>query len=254
MRVTILGCGGSMGVPMVGGNWGRCDPANPRNRRLRPSILVETGQTVVLVDTTPDLRQQLLDAGVTRLDAVLYTHAHADHLHGLDDLRPLTYKTHRPVPAYADAPTLAVLEKRFSYAVSTVTMDRGLYNPILAPQLIDGPLTIGDLEIGVFEQKHGNGTSLGLRFGGFGYSTDAVALDEMAFAALEGVEVWVVDATREEPHPSHAHLERTLEWIARLRPRRAYLTHMNHTMDYDRLRSILPAGVEPAYDGLVIEL
>jgi phosphoribosyl 1,2-cyclic phosphate phosphodiesterase len=253
MRVTVLGCGGSMGVPMVGNVWGDCDPAEPRNQRSRASIMVETGQVSVLVDTTPDLRSQLLAAGVTRVDAVLYTHEHADHLHGIDDLRPFTFRQKAPIPAYASPATKESLESRFAYAVASVSMDRWLYKAIVVPQLIDGPFCIGDLGVEPFEQSHGNTTSYGFRFGPFAYSTDASALDDAAFAALDGVDTWLVDATREEPHPSHSHLAHTLEWIARLKPRQAYITHMNHTMDYRRLERILPPGVAPAYDGMVLE-
>ena len=242
-----------MGVPMVGGVWGDCDPSEPRNRRRRPSILVETDQVCVLVDTTPDLRHQLLDAGVTRVDAVLYTHEHADHLHGIDDLRPLTFRRKAPIPAYASPAMLKILEYRFGYAVASVQMDRWMYKAIVVPQPVNGPFTIGDLRVEPFEQGHGNTVSFGFRFGECAYSTDAAELDEAAFKALEGVDTWVVDATREEPHPSHAHLARTLEWIERVNPRQAYLTHMNHTMDYRRLERILPPGVAPAYDGLVLE-
>lgn len=254
MRVTILGCGGSLGVPMVGGQWGSCDPANPRNRRRRPSILVETDGTRLLVDTSPDLREQLLDAAVDRLDGVLFTHIHADHIHGIDDLRPLVWHRQAPLPAFADAATGGELIERFGYAFANAEVDRGLYKPILDLTEITGPVTVGDITAQPFVQDHGHSNSLGFRFGRFAYSTDAATLDETAFAILEGVEVWVVDATREEPHPSHAHLARTLDWIARVRPRQAYLTHMNHTMDYDRLCRILPPGVLPAHDGLVIDL
>lgn len=254
MRVTILGCGGSLGVPMVGGQWGSCDPANPRNRRRRPSILVETDDTRLLVDTSPDLREQLLDAAVDRLDGVLFTHIHADHIHGIDDLRPLVWHRQAPLPAFADAATGGELIERFGYAFANAEVDRGLYKPILDLTEITGPVTVGDITAQPFVQDHGHSNSLGFRFGRFAYSTDAATLDETAFAILEGVEVWVVDATREEPHPSHAHLARTLDWIARVRPRQAYLTHMNHTMDYDRLCRILPLGVLPAHDGLVIDL
>ncbi len=253
MKVTILGCGGSLGVPMVGNNWGTCDPSNPKNRRRRPAIMVEQGATTVLVDTPTDLRAQLLDAGASRIDAVLYTHAHADHIHGIDDLRPMTWQD-GPLPAYADAATKARLEEAFPYAIGNIDMDRGLYRPILTVQVIDGIWTIGDLDIVPFIQDHGFSPSLGYRFGEFAYSTDVVDLDDDAFAALDGVKIWVVDATREEPHPSHAHLDRALGWIERLAPEKAYLTHMNHQMDYDSLMSRLPEGVEPAYDGLVIEL
>ncbi len=253
MKITVLGCGGSLGVPMVGNVWGRCDPAEPRNRRRRPAILVEGGGVTLLVDTPPDLREALLSAGVTRIDAVLYTHGHADHLHGVDDLRALTFG-HGPIPAHLDADTRREIEHRFAYVIESVDMDRGLYRPLLRPVAIDGPFRIGGLDIVPFVQEHGSGHSLGFRFGGFAYSTDVVALDETAFATLDGVAVWMVDATREEPHPSHSHLANTLEWIARLKPRLAYLTHMNQTMDYRRLMATLPPGVEPAYDGLVIEI
>lgn len=254
IRVTVLGCGGSAGVPLVGGNWGDCDPANPRNRRRRPSILLESETTSVLVDTGPDLRCQLLDASVRKLDAIIYTHDHADHTHGLDDLRPLLFGGGGPIPAYGDKATLGALEARFGYAFTTVTMDRGLYRPYLEPRPVDGPIIVGDLEITPFTQDHGYGPSLGLRCGGFAYSTDVVRLDETAFAVLEGVDVWVVDAVREKPHASHAHLDLTLSWIERVRPRVAYLTHMNHTLDYDQLSQRLPQGVTPAHDGLVIEI
>ena len=253
MKVTVLGCGGSLGVPMVGNNWGTCDPSNPKNRRRRPSILVEQGATTVLVDTSTDLRGQLLDARVERLDAVLYTHGHADHIHGIDDLRPMTWGR-GPLAAYADAATLDTLCRRFAYAVDNVEIDRGLYKPILQVSTIDGPFHVGGMDIVPIVQDHGYSSSLGFRFGDFAYSTDVVALDEAAFAALEGIRVWIVDATREEPHPTHAHLDRALGWIERLKPERAYLTHMNHTMDYDRLMARLTPGVEPAYDGLVIEM
>lgn len=253
MKVTVLGCGGSLGVPMVGNNWGSCDPTNPRNRRRRPSILVEQGATAVLVDTSTDLRGQLLDAGVGRLDGVLYTHGHADHIHGIDDLRPLTWADGALV-AWADAATKAQLEASFPYAVANVDMDRGLYRPILTVQAIDGPVTIGEITAIPIVQDHGFSTSLGFRFGDFAYSTDVVELDDAAFEALAGIDTWIVDATREAPHPSHAHLDRALGWIERLKPARAYLTHMNHQMDYDRLMAMLPPGVEPAYDGLVLDL
>ena len=242
-----------MGVPMIGGHWGKCDPADPRNRRRRPSILIETAKVTVLVDTTPDLRFQLLDAGVGHIDAVLYTHDHADHVHGLDDLRPVTYRTGKPVPVYCNEATQWSLEERFGYAVASVKANRGPYKPVVAPNRIDGPFRIGDLSIEPFEQDHGSIVSLGFRFGPFAYSTDVVSLSDAAFALLEGVEVWMVDATREDPHPSHAHLALTLDWIDRLRPGRAYLTHMNHTMDYGHLTRVLPEGVYPAHDGLVLE-
>lgn len=254
MRVTVLGCGGSFGVPTVGNDWGSCDPAEPRNRRRRPSILVEDAGTRILVDTGPDLRQQLLDAEVDRIDAVLYTHGHADHVHGLDDLRVLAHRAGRPLPAYGDPGTLAEIERRFDYAMASVEMDRGIYGPYLTPHPIEGPFRVGSIDVIPFRQSHGQVDTLGFRFGRFGYSTDVVALDEAAFAVLDGVEVWIVDATRERPHVSHAHVALALEWIERVRPQRAYLTHMNQTLDYATLKAKLPPHVEPAYDGLVIGL
>lgn len=254
MRVTMLGCGGSGGVPLITGDWGRCDPGNPKNARRRPSILVEHGGTVVLVDTGPDFRNQLLDAGCDRLDAILYTHAHADHVHGIDDVRALNYAMRRPIDAYATAETLEEIAARFDYAFRPIEPGGGFYRPQLAPRPIDGAFTVGELDIVPFRQDHGVCVSTGFRFGRFGYSTDVVRLDDAAFETLAGVEVWIVDCLRLEPHPTHAHLERTLEWIDRLAPKRAILTHMNHSVDYADMASRLPRGVEPGFDGLVIEI
>ncbi len=252
-RVTILGCGGSLGVPIVGGFWGDCDPSNPKNRRRRPSILVESRGVTILVDSGPDLRDQLLDAAVTKIDAVLYTHGHADHIHGIDDLRPFMFTRDRPIPAYLDRTLLEEFERRFPYAFTTVTMDRGLYRPFLDPVVIDGPFVVEGVEIAPFVQDHGYGPSWGFRFGPFAYSTDVVRLDDTAFEVLKGVDTWVVDATREEPHASHAHLDLALEWVERVGVRRAFLTHMSTFMDYDALCAKLPPHVRPAHDGLVIE-
>lgn len=259
MKVTVLGCGGSGGVPLAGrapgGYWGNCDPENPRNRRRRASILVEQGGTVVLVDTSPDLRLQMMDAGITRLDAVLYTHAHADHCHGIDELRWIVYAQKTRVDAYMDMRTSEVMTRRFSYAFASSADPASFYTPLLTDHLIEGPFTVGALDVLPFVQDHGEREiSLGFRFGPVAYSTDAVELDELAFEVLDGVEVWIVDCLREAPHPTHAHFAKTLEWIARVRPRRAILTHMNHTVDYEALATRCPPGVEPGYDGLVIEV
>jgi phosphoribosyl 1,2-cyclic phosphate phosphodiesterase len=254
MKVRILGCGASGGVPRLGGVWGACDPAEPRNLRRRASILVEEGATALLIDTSPDLREQLLDAGTKRLDAVLFTHAHADHLHGIDDLRSLNRLMRAPLPIYGDAQTLAAIAERFDYVFRPLAEGASFYKPTLSPRSIDGAFTVAGLEIVPFVQDHGFSTTLGFRIGAMAYSTDAVGLDEAAFAALEGVDLWIVDCLRYEPHPTHSDLAQTLAWIERVKPRRAVLTHMDIQLDYATLSRELPAGVEPAYDGLTLEL
>jgi phosphoribosyl 1,2-cyclic phosphate phosphodiesterase len=256
MRVTILGCGSSSGLPVVGAGWGECDPNEPRNRRLRASILVEDGPTALLVDASPDCRAQLLTAEVTRLDAVIFTHAHADHCHGVDDLRWINMATGRDLPAYGDAPTLAEIGKRFAYAFEPLKFatEARYYKPVLTAVEIAGPFRIGAIGVTPFEQDHGFSKSLGFRFGAFGYSTDVVELPEAAFEALAGIDTWVVDCFRRTPHRTHSFLRRTLEWIARVKPRRAVLTHMGGSLDYRTLCAELPAGVEPAYDGMILDM
>ncbi len=261
MKVTILGCGGSGGVPLIGGFWGACNPANPRNRRLRSSILVEERGTCILVDSTPDLRAQLLAAGSDgRLDAVIYTHAHADHLHGIDDLRVVNAIRQAPLEAYATPETMAKIRERFGYVLPPLDDKRApnpagfFYKPVLLPREIAGAFRIGPVEVVPFEQEHGFVKTLGLRFGPVAYSTDVVELGEAAFAALEGVRLWIVDALRLRPHDTHSHLDKTLGWIARVKPERAVLTHMNYEMDYDEVAARCPPGVEPGYDGLVVEI
>jgi phosphoribosyl 1,2-cyclic phosphate phosphodiesterase len=252
MKVRILGCGGSGGVPLVGGVWGACDPAEARNRRRRASILVEDGTTTLLIDTSPDMREQLLDAGTKRLDAVLFTHAHADHLHGIDDLRGMNRVMRAALPVYADRHTLAAIEERFGYVFRPLE-GASFYKPTLTPHEIDGEFTVGGIQVVPFVQDHGFTTTLGFRIGGMAYSTDVVDLDEAAFAVLAGIELWIVDCLRYEPHPTHSHLEKTLSWIARVKPRRAVLTHMDVPLDYATLCGKLPPGVEPGYDGLTLE-
>ena len=256
MRVTILGCGSSSGLPVVGAGWGECDPNEPRNRRLRASILVEDGPTILLVDASPDCRAQLLAAEVTHLDAVLFTHAHADHCHGVDDLRWINMATGKDLPAYGDAPTLAEIRKRFAYAFEPLKFatEARYYKPVLTAAEITGPFRIDGVGVTPFEQDHGFSKSLGFRFGAFAYSTDVVNMPEAAFEALAGVDTWVVDCFRKTPHRTHSFLPRTLEWIARIKPRRAVLTHMGGSMDYRALCAELPAGVEPAYDGMILDV
>jgi phosphoribosyl 1,2-cyclic phosphate phosphodiesterase len=256
MRVTMLGCGPSWGVPRIGNDWGACDPENPRNRRRRASILVESGEARLLVDTSPDMREQLLDARVSALDAVLLTHAHADHLHGIDDLRTVNRLMGKAIPVYADAATMEEVEQRFGYIFTPINpaAKSAFYKPSLERRVIDGPFEAAGIAVTPFVQDHGFSRTLGFRIGRFAYSTDVINLDEAAFAALAGIDTWIVDCIRYAPHVTHAHLEKTLQWIARVKPRRAILTHMDESLDYETLRRTLPPGVEPGYDGLVIDL
>jgi phosphoribosyl 1,2-cyclic phosphate phosphodiesterase len=266
LEVTILGCGSSGGVPRIGGPggagyWGACDPANPKNRRRRCSLLARRrggdGTTTVLVDTSPDMREQLIDARVTALDGVLITHDHADQLHGLDDLRMVAINMRRRVNVHTTGESLEGILSRFSYCF--IQPPGSDYPPILhahtietpfAPFAIEGPG--GPLPVATFWQNHGQIRSAGFRFGPVAYSSDVDGLDDAAFAALAGVDCWIVDALRYTPHPSHAHVARALEWIARVRPKRAVLTNLHVDLDYETLRSELPEGVEPAYDGLTL--
>lgn len=256
MKVTILGCGGSGGVPVVGeGGWGACDPAEPRNRRLRSSILVEQDGTRVLVDTSPDLREQLLANRIAEIEAVVWTHGHADHTHGIDDLRQVNRGRKGPLLAYADARTGKRLRRCFDYAFEPLPADKGPYRPFLDLREIDGPFEIGAMKFVPFEQDHGFGTtSLGFRIGAFGYSTDVVTMSDQGFEILAGIDTWVVDCLRPDPRWTHSWTAQTLQWIERLKPRRAILTHMGELLDYATLKSSLPAHVEPGHDGMVLEI
>lgn len=255
MKLRILGCGTSSGVPRVGNDWGDCDPAEPKNRRRRVSILVDHEDTRILVDTGPDLREQLLDAGVRGVSAVLWTHDHADHCHGIDDLRQLFHAQGQPVAGYARTDTLETLQLRFAYAFEG---SEAGYPPLVTGHRLPDRLRIGGIDIGVVDQPHGAITAAGIRFdaGGasIGYSTDANGLTDEMINLFKGVDVWVVDALRRRPHPTHAHLAETLGWIAAVQPRRAILTHMDQSMDYRTLLAELPPGVEPGYDGMEVEL
>jgi phosphoribosyl 1,2-cyclic phosphate phosphodiesterase len=265
LRFTILGCGSSGGVPRLGpegmgADWGDCDPNNPKNRRRRCSMLIErigtAGTTRVLIDTTPDMHAQLLDAGVGVLDGVVYTHAHADHTHGIDDLRQVVFNIRRRLPVWADGPTQNALISRFGYAF--VQPDGSPYPPILELHGIDGAVTVtgagGDVTLIPFLCEHGSMDALGFRIGGLAYLPDAVAIPEAHWPLLDGLSVWVVDALRRKPHPTHAHLAMTLEWIARAKPERAVLTNMHNDLDFATLEGELPPSIRPAFDGMVIEL
>jgi len=261
MRVTILGCGGSAGVPVIGGadgrgEWGVCNPAEPRNRRSRASIVIEArDRRRILVDTAPDLRGQLLACGVPRVDAIIFTHAHADHITGLDDVRILNRIVGRPIQALATAKTLDELRRRFDYAFRPWEPP-GFFRPVLASRAVEPgeTLPIAGLDVTVFEQDHGFSRTLGLRVGRFAYSTDVVDLAEPALLALEGVHTWLVGCFQRALHPTHAGLERVIGWAGRVGARRTVLTHMGTDMDWAWLRANLPAGVEPAHDGMILEV
>lgn len=254
MKLRVLGCGTSSGVPRIGNDWGSCDPAEPRNRRRRVSILVEEGESRVLVDTSPDLREQLLDADISHVNAVIWTHDHADHCHGIDDLRQLYHATGQPVAAYARKETLDTLRERFGYVFD----GKDGYPPVARANLLPDRLDVGPITIQIVDQPHGAVTSAGVHFECSGkriaYSTDFNALTSEMSNLFNGLDLWVVDALREQPHPTHPHLDQVLEWIERLNVRHAILTHMDHSMDYRRLRANLPPNVEPGFDGLEIVL
>ena len=258
MTITILGCGSSSGVPRLGNQWGDCDPANPKNRRSRCSLLVTRatgdGETRALIDTSPDLRAQLLDAGIGALDAVIYTHSHADHVHGIDDLRQIVFNIRRRLPVWADGPTQESLLTRFGYAF--VQPPNSAYPPILDMNTIDGAFTVdgagGPVTLIPFEVEHGMIDALGFRIGDVAYVPDVLEIPEAAWTHLQGLECWIVDALRRTPHPTHAHLAKTLDWIERARPARAVLTNMHMDLDYETVAAETPAHVSPAFDGMTI--
>ena len=259
LTFCILGCGASPGVPRIGGDWGQCDPANPKNRRRRTALLVTRDDghgnlTRVLVDTGPDLREQMIDAGVDWVDGVLFTHAHADHLHGIDDLRGFVLNRRRRVDVYMDAVTSIRVLDAFRYCFQ---MPPGsTYPPIVTEHRIaaDEPVTIegagGPITVMPFRQIHGDIDSLGFRFGAVAYSPDVSAIPDEALPHLRGLDVWILDALRWKPHGSHFSVDEAVTWITRMAPSRAVLTHMHTDLDYRVLKTLLPEHVEPAYDGM----
>lgn len=270
LRFTILGCGSSPGVPRIHGDWGDCDPHEPKNRRLRCSLLVERitdhGTTRVVVDTSPDFRQQMLSAQVPRLDGVLYTHPHADHVHGIDDLRGYALAQRERVTIYADQDTMQRLEEGFGYCLKQA--EGSMYPPILNSYLIEPKKPIelqgegGSIYALPIQQVHGPINSLGFRFssdenfevGGLCYSPDVSDIPETSVSALQNLDVWILDALQYKPHVSHFSVSESLEWIERAKPQRSILTHMHIPLDYNKLRAELPQSVEPAYDGMALEL
>jgi phosphoribosyl 1,2-cyclic phosphate phosphodiesterase len=262
IKATILGCGSSGGVPRVGGDWGACDPLNSKNRRRRCSLLLQhsqdDAQTSVLIDTSPDMREQMLSADVTQLDAVWYTHEHADHTHGIDELRGYFLKQRKRIPVWADSTTTGMLMTRFAYCV--VKAPGSDYPPILELQALKAGHAItahgrgGSISALPFIVEHGNIDALGFRIGNLAYTPDLNNVPAESLEALLGLDCWIVDALRYTPHSSHLSLSETLDWIGRLQPRRAILTNMHVDLDYDTLKSTLPDHIEPAFDGMVIEL
>lgn len=260
LTFTILGCGSSGGVPRLGDLWGDCDPTNPKNRRTRCSLMVErttdNGTTRVLIDTSPDMRQQLLNAGVGTLDAVVYTHGHADHVHGIDDLRMIVFNQKDRVNVWADGPTQERLYGSFGYAF--VQPAGSPYPPILDMHTIDGDVTIsgagGDITLSPFEVDHGAIDALGFRIKNVAYLPDVAEIPDAAWPHIEGLDLWIVDALRRKPHPTHAHLDRTLDWIARAKPKQAVLTNMHIDLDYATLQAETPDHITPAFDGMTITL
>lgn len=262
-RYTILGCASSPGVPRINGDWGACDPNNPRNRRTRAAFLVEQfspdgGSTTVVVDTGPDFREQMIAARVQHVDAVLYSHPHADHLHGIDDLRGYFHIQKERIPIYADNWTMERIRAGFGYCLETPA--GGNYPPIVEPRLIESlvePIVVtgagGPIEVLAHRQVHGEIHSLGFRFGNVGYCSDVSDFPEETVRRLEGLDLLVIDALQYHHHPSHFSLDQALEWIERLQPRQAYLTHMHTPMDYDVVNAATPEHVQPAYDGLSFE-
>ncbi|MBX2806975.1 MAG: MBL fold metallo-hydrolase [Hyphomicrobiales bacterium] len=262
LHVTILGCGASPGVPQIDGKWGVCDPANPKNRRSRCALLVERHdhdkRTTLLVDTGPDIRQQLLAAGVAKLDGVFYTHDHADHTHGIDDLRMISYRRRKLIDVYCTDYTRSVLEKRFDYCFAS--QDGNGYPPILQGHSIQPGEAIriegegGPIMVIPFLQYHGGIESLGFRFGNVAYSSDLHDMPEASLPLLKGLDCWIVDALRPSKHSSHFSFHEALEWIERVGPKRAVLTHMNIDMDYETVQRQTPDHIEPAYDGMRFEV
>jgi|TARA_B100001750_G_C15469600_1_gene579053 phosphoribosyl 1,2-cyclic phosphate phosphodiesterase len=254
MKAIVLGCGGSGGVPLIGNVWGSCNPKNKKNKRTRVSILVKSKKTAILVDCSPDMREQLLKAKVKRINAVLITHAHADHVHGIDDFRSLNRSMNQDIDLYADKNTLKILKRRFDYVFKPlVPQAKGFYyKPCLLAHRTKEKFKIGDVDVVSFIQKHGYSESLGYRFGDLAYSTDVSDFSAQSLSKLRGIKVWIVDCLRLKPHPSHSHLKRTLSWIKKIKPERAILTHLNHEVDYDELSKSLPPGVEVGFDGMKI--
>lgn len=258
MRVTVLGCGSSAGTPSVEAGWGACDPNNPKNKRLRPSIFVEDHEKSLLIDTSPDLREQLLAHDIQHIDAVLYTHAHSDHLHGIDDLRGINRRMNAAIPVYGDKVTLDTITQRFPYVFEGLAADAKVYyKSTLEPKIEikhGETFDAAGFSVTAIDQDHGYIDSKGFRIGDFAYSTDLISMHEDGFDMLDGIKVWMLGTFSDKPHPTHLDVGLALEWIERVKPERAYLTHMGFYLDYETLQAKLPDNVFVSYDGLIFDV
>ena len=264
MKITILGCGTSSGVPQLDNGWGQCDPNNPKNYRMRCSAYIETtnknGDDVAfLVDTGPDLRAQILQHNIQKIDAILYTHPHSDHLHGIDEIRWVNMMMNQDMPAYMDENTHKNLAERFSYCLDGKALirddgSRFYGRPVLECHVLDynQNVTVEGVDMTTIYMDHGLTDAMGWRIGDFAYCTDVWQFSDESFDLLHGVQYWVIDCLREREHPTHAHLDRVLDWVDKLKPKQVYLTHLNNEMDYEIINNKTPQNVEPAYDGLII--
>lgn len=254
MKITILGCGGAGGVPSIARGWGLCDPENPRNRRLRSSVWMQVDGVSILIDPGPDVRQQILTHQIEKIDAILVTHAHFDHCHGLGELREMNLKMRAPIPVFAAPEVIEELIKSFGYCFEEIENEEKFFKPKLIPHVVSGPFEALGVGVIPIRQDHGMSISWGFRIGGFAYCPDVVRLDETARAQLQDLDLWVVDCYTDKPHPTHIHFPGVLEWVVDLNPKRTVLTAMGHTIDYQQTKAACPAGVEPGYDGMVIGL
>lgn len=250
MKITVLGCGSSLGVPALKYGWGSCDPSNPKNRRTRSSIMIEKADTSLLVDASPDLREQLLRFGKQKIDAIFFTHSHFDHTNGINELRPLFLKEKKFLDVYTNSSTLADLQQNFSYLFQHCSHE--IYNSYLkAHEISVGEFSINNISGICFEQDHGYSKSLGLRIGNFAYCTDVAEITD--FSILENLDLWIVDCLNcDEKRPTHANLDQVLSWVEKIHPKKTILTHMDTSMDYDSLIKFLPSNVEPGYDMMAL--
>jgi phosphoribosyl 1,2-cyclic phosphate phosphodiesterase len=251
-KVTVLGCGASAGVPILKYGWGVCDPKNPKNRRLRSSIMIETEKTSLLIDMSPDLREQLLNLGSSKVDGVLLTHEHYDHVNGINELRPVFFEMNRSLEIYGYKNVIENVRKMFYYLFEESGSD--IYKPYISTNIVTEDFSIGDISGICFEQNHGYSTTMGIRIGNFAYSTDVVEFNYESFEKLRGLDIWIVGCLTYKKKLTHANLEQVLEWVQELRPKTTFLTHMSLEMDYDSLLLKLPDNVRPAYDGIQIIL